>query len=852
MTIRGASTLSDQGALFVIDGVFAGNMNAINPADIESISVLKDASALAIYGSRAANGVIIVTTKKGRKGKLGIDLEQSYGFQKVVNTLPWANARQYADIVNRARDNDGEARFVGLDTEFDPTISSDIQSASLRTAPIANTNIRFYGGSEALTYSLSANIFDQVGIVRESDFSRKTLRSNTTFEKGKFKLQNVLGFSNRVINANPYFNRERDLLPVIPILDENGEFTGRVPSGADVGVTNVINSLGLATIEDRTVTDNRFVGNLNASYEFIKGLTYKLNLGLTYGVNNNFRFTPTYEFNTSSSGRREINELREVNAIVQTTLVENTLNYKRSFDKHTVDVVIGVTEEVFNRRTLGGVGREFTSEDIRVLSAAGNRAELISRDETTVLQSYLGRVNYSYDDRYRVTASLRRDASSLLGEGNKSNIYPSFALAWSLSNESFMENFSVLEDIKIRGSYGEIGSNNIRVYSLDPTISQNSNVPFGEGGQTTQNGVSIRIPVNPNLEWETTKQTDIGIEFTALQKKLNITMDYFDKKSEDIVVQVFTGAVSGQTGGSGRVDENIGDITNTGFEFSAGYTDKIGDLNFGVSANMTFLDNEVNKLSSAGAIASGSISSNTTNTTLTQVGQPVSSFYGYVVEGIYQTDAEAAADNTPGFSPRAGDFKFQDIDNNGVIDEDDQTFLGSPIPTFEYGLNINLDYKNFDLTLFFNGVAGNEIVNGTKYRGFFDPEGNFFSDALNAWTPENPNTNIPRNTIADLNNNKRASSFYVEDGSYFRLRNIQLGYSLPREVLETVKLSKVRLYVSAQNLFTITDYTGYYPEVGRNTRNGGPNGQPNLLSSGVDERSYPTARTVQAGVQVSF
>jgi len=412
VTIRGASTLSDRGALFVIDGVFAGNMNAINPADIESISVLKDASALAIYGSRAANGVVIVTTKKGRKGKLGIDLEQSYGFQKVVSTLPWANASEYATIVNTARDNDGEARFPGLDTNFDPSVNSDIQSASLRTAPIANTNIRFYGGSEALTYSLSANVFDREGIVRESEFSRKTLRSNTTFEKGKFKLQNVLGFSNRVTNANPFFNRERDLLPVIPIRDENGEFTGRTPNGfapdgtplfKNFGVSNVVNSLGLATIEDRTVTDNRFVGNLNASYEFIEGLTYKLNLGLTYRVNNNFRFTPTYEFNTSSIGRREINELREVNLVSQTTLIENTLNYKKTFDKHSVDAIIGVTEEEFNSRSVGGVGRRFANESIRVLSAADDRAQFISEDITTVLQSYLGRINYSYDDRYFVT-----------------------------------------------------------------------------------------------------------------------------------------------------------------------------------------------------------------------------------------------------------------------------------------------------------------------------------------------------------------------------------------------------------------------------------------------------------------
>jgi len=413
-----------------------------------------------------------------------------------------------------------------------------------------------------------------------------------------------------------------------------------------------------------------------------------------------------------------------------------------------------------------------------------------------------------------------------------------------------MEDFSALEDIKIRGSYGEVGSNNVSAYQLTAAINPQATAIFGDERQI---GSAITDAVNPDLIWETTVQTDLGLEFTALQKKLSFTMDYFNKESQDVVVPLQTGLIIGRPGR--RVDTNIGNVTNKGFEFSAGYTDKIGDLGFNISGNLSFLDNEVTKVGPTGEsnIISGSISSNTTNTTRTEAGQPISSFYGYIVEGIYQTDAEAAADNTPGVSPRAGDFIFKDLDNNGVIDRDDQTFIGSPIPTYEYGLNINLDYKNFDLTMFFNGVGGNEIVNGTKYRGFFDPEGNFFSNALNAWTPTNTNTDVPRNTILDPNNNKRASSFYVEDGSYFRLRNIQIGYSLPSEVLESIKLSRVRLYLSVQNAFTITDYSGYYPEVGRNTRNGGGrNGQPNLLSSGVDERAYPTARTFQGGIQVSF
>jgi len=298
ITIRGQSTLSNNGPLYVIDGVFAGNMSSLNPADIESISVLKDASSLAIYGSRGANGVIIIKTKTGKKGKLSIDIESSYGFQKAVNTIDYANARQYADIVNRANDNDGEARVLANDAEFNPNIDSDIQRASLRTAPISNTNVRLSGGGENLTYSMSANLLENEGIVRESDFTRKTLRLNTGFEKGRLKVHNNIGLSQSINNPNPYFNRERDLIPTIPIRNPDGSFAGVAPGSisaaspngnlAFTGPGNVINSLALATLEDRTVTNNNLIGNVDLSFEIFKGLTYKANLGLNYNINNNY------------------------------------------------------------------------------------------------------------------------------------------------------------------------------------------------------------------------------------------------------------------------------------------------------------------------------------------------------------------------------------------------------------------------------------------------------------------------------------------------------------------------------------------------------------------------------------
>lgn len=854
VTIRGSSTLSDAGPLYVIDGMLTGDMTTLNPSDIASISVLKDASASAIYGSRAANGVIIVTTKKGTKGDIKVDLDYSYGFQKSVNTIDWANARQYADIVNRARDNDGNPRFPANDAEFNPNIDSDIQKESLRTAGVMNANARIYGGSENSTYSLSFNHYDQEGIVKQSDYKRTTVRLNSSFTKGRFKLENTIGLTRSIDNPNPYFNKERDLIPTIAIYDNEGNFSAsdqpdNVSVGSFYGVGNIGNSLGLATLEDRTITRNSVLGNLAASYEIIDGLTYKMNLGLDYYADNNFRFTPTYYFNGATSGNNQFNELREVNTNYLSTLIEHTLTYSKEFDKHNVNVVGGYTDQVSETESLGALARNFPSNDIRVASAAEDKVDFPSQDLTKTIQSYFGRLSYSYDSKYLLTATIRRDGSSLFKKDLRWGTFPSFALGWNLGNESFMEDFKALTDIKLRASYGEVGSDNVAIYSLSPELNLNSEYPIGDS-QGRATGYSITKGINDDITWETSKTTDIGLEFRALEKKLSITMDYYIKKSEDVLVEL---GLPLYTGFGNRVPFNTASIENKGFEFLASYSDYISeDFSFSISGNFATLNNEVTALGDATPIIEGQFTSNGLKGTKTDVGQPVSSFFGYVVEGIYQTDAEALAANDNN-NPQAGDLRFKDIAGpdgtgpDGVIDENDQTFLGSPAPDFEYGLNLTANYKNFDLSLFFNGVAGNKILNGVRYRGYFDTEGPYLADALNAWTPTNTNTSIPRNTQSDPGFNRRPSDFYLENGAYFRLKNMQVGYTLPAEISERMKMSKLRIYGSATNLFTITDYSGYYPEVGRNTRS-----STRIFSSGVDEGAYPTARTFQLGLQISF
>ncbi|CDF79887.1 TonB-dependent receptor [Formosa agariphila KMM 3901] len=851
VTIRGSGTLSDAGPLYVIDGMLTGSMSSINPADIETISVLKDASASAIYGSRAANGVVIITTKKGKKGSLGIDTDYSYGVQKVINTLDWASASEYAEIVNRARDNDGNPRFPANDTEFNPNYTSDIQNESLRVAPVTNANVRFYGGGENSAFNLSLNHYDQEGVVKESGFERTTIRSNATLTKGKFRLENTIGLTRTVNNPNNYFNKERDLIPTIRTRDDDGNFSGSdIPSGPGspsfsgyYGVGSAINSLGLAAIEDRTVTRNTVLGNIGATFEIIDGLSYKLNLGLEYYADNNYRFTPEYEFNPASLGNSPYGELNETNTNFLSTLIENTLNYKKVFNKHSLDVLLGYTDQLSNSRSLGAVARNFPSNDIHVASAAQDRVQMPSQDLTKGIQSYFGRLSYTFDSRYLLTATIRRDGSSLFKEDLRWGTFPSIALGWNVSNEKFMEDVDLISNLKLRVSYGEIGSDNVSIYAIDPELNLNSEYILGTN-QGRVPGYSITKGVNSNIFWETTKTTDIGVEFGALNNRLNFTLDYYIKNSEDVLVSL---QLPLYTGFSNAVPFNTASIKNKGFEFLTSYNDQWGDFKFNASANFSVLSNEVTALGDATPIIGGSFTSNTINSTKTDVGQPISSFFGYVTDGIYQTDAEAQAANDSN-NPQAGDIKFKDLDGDGDIDDMDRKYLGNPNPDFVYGINLSGEYKNFDLNLFFNGVTGNKILNGSKYRGYFDTEANYFKDALNAWTPTNTNTSIPRNTQTDPGFNRRMSDFYLEDGAYFRLRNIQLGYSMPNDVLEKIKVSKIRFYVSATNLFTITDYTGYYPEVGRNNRGN----SVQIFNSGVDEGTYPTPRTFQFGIQASF
>jgi len=639
VTIRGSGTLSDAQPLYVIDGLLTNGIQNLNPADIENISVLKDASAAAIYGQRAANGVIIVTTKRGKPGKIAIDLDISAGFDEIINQLDFANARQYADIRNMSNDNDGQARAPANDTQFNPNIDTDIQDETLRSGALWNANLRVSGGSENATYSVSANRLAQKGILKADEFERSGLRVGTTFNKGRFKLEQNLNLTQTIRRPNLFFNDERDHIPTAPIYTGNPVFDGGYAGTATAdgslgfhGVEDVINSLGLAQLTERVITTNSVQGNIIASYELFDGFTYKLNAGIDYAATNNFTYTPTYLFAKANNAQNPNNELNERNTNFLSTLVENTLNYNKDFGKHTLGLLAGYTEQRTNVRFLQIDAQNFPSNEIRVASAAANLQAAPSEESISALRSYIGRVNYSFDSRYSFTSTFRRDGSSLFASDLRWGNFLSFAGAWNIINESFMEDQNIFDALKIRASYGELGSSNIDAYSIAPVLNTNSSIIDGGGNRIT--GFAQTAGINPLLQWETTTSTNIGADMAFLDNKLQITMDYFKKESADILVSL---PPSNFLGFGNDVPANAATIENKGFEFLASYNTSISeDFNIGISANFTTLDNVVTSLGNGVApIRGGDFTSNGDRPiTRPEPGQPIGVLHGLKFLGI--------------------------------------------------------------------------------------------------------------------------------------------------------------------------------------------------------------------------
>ncbi|MGB5818450.1 MAG: TonB-dependent receptor [Saonia sp.] len=868
--IRGAGTITGNSSpLYVIDGAIVESgvgggdpFATINPSDIASINVLKDASAAAIYGARAANGVIIITTKKGTSGKTNINFNTFTGFQSVTNTLDLLNSQQYQEVYNTARDNAGQTRIPNLDGTT-ITTNTDWQDAILQTGIIQSYELSASGGGEKTRYYTSIAHYNEEGIILSTGLERTTVRFNSTTELGKFTFGNSVTYSRSIFDRE-YEGNNFNVLnwairnsPTVEIFNPEsvGGFGGPTE---DDGNDRVLNPVAAQSLIESENTVNRLLGNVYGSYELFDGLEAKISLSADLINFKNRQFAPFFQ-QIPGAGVGSVVTL-DNGAFVDENrgdnnsfIIESTLNYRKDFGRHTVDALIGYTTQertssnISARNTGGSISVGFPVLDASVDDNGGAARGRITEIRTI---SYIGRMIYDYDNRYLATFNFRRDGSSIFSAGNYFDNFYSGSVGWVISNEAFLRDSKAITNLKLRASYGFLGNDRINANAARSTLQPNIRYILGINGEEVLGTARDRRVGNSALEWEKQEQLNIGLDASFLNNKITLTADYFVKTSDDLLLDFELP----ETTGFNNIIINSGEVENKGLELAVGYRDQFGDFSFGISANATFLANEVTRLTEGLDF----IGRNTSNLYGNQarnrieVGRPISSFFGYRVAGIYQSQDEIDNGPTPIGAAQPGDLRFADVSGpdgvpDGIINEEDQTFIGDATQDLQYGFSINMGYKGFDLSAQFQGVSGNDIWSDTKFNtNTYYLSGNQSTAVLNAWTPENPSNTIPRATT-DGTFFAQPSSFYVEDGSYLRLKNLQIGYTFQSDVLNRigVGLSNARIYFAGQNVFTITDYSGYDPEIGITNSNDG-----NAL--GFDNVSYPQARTLTMGLQLGF
>lgn len=858
MTIRIRGGNSIQGGnepLYVVDGYPLYNENgpAINPNDIESMEILKDASATAIYGSRGANGVIIITTKRGKAGRNNIQFESYYGVQTVRKKLGLLNATEFATLINEGianvnKDNQGVPGFPKPLTYTDEQIKAmgegtDWQDAVFRDAPMQNYQLTFSGGSDKTQYAVSGNYFDQQGIVLNTGYARGSVRVNLDQEINK-RLKLITSFTASRSKGNSV-NTDGDggggagvvygaliFSPTVPIYNADGTYTlNNRPGGILIS-----NPVALAKETKNITTITRVLGNVSAEYKIIEGLVFKTLIGANLGYNkNNFYLPRTVYAGASSNGIASI-----FTSQYAEWLNENTLSYKKTFDKvHRVNVLAGYTFQNANFEDVRANAQNFANDILfyNNLATAQQTNTGASNKYDWTLKSFIGRINYDYDSRYLLTLTGRIDGSSRFGEGNKNGFFPSGSVAWRISNESFMSGLPAISDLKLRASYGLTGNQEIGQYqSLGALGVQNYNF-----GNVLSVGYAPNRVGNPNLKWETTAQLDFGIDIGLLNNRIQVTADWYQKKTRDLLYNVSLPITSGYTTSL----QNIGKVKNQGVELAINSVNFTGGaFEWSTSFNIAYNQTEILDLGEVkGDIPSGGASGHLqlANSGILRVGQPIGVFYGLVTDGIFQNAEEIARSAQKTAKP--GERRFKDINGDGVVNSSDRVILGHAQPDYVFGLTNNFSYKGFDLAVFFQGVEGNSIFNLNRFEQESQTGVSNQSTAiLDRWTPTNPSQTIPR--AASVGQPYQVTSRQVEDGSYIRLRNIQLGYNLPRGLLKRAGLNNAKIYISGQNLWTITDYSGYDPEVSRF-------GQENL-SQGTDYGSYPASKIFLVGLNIGF
>ncbi|MBK8492998.1 MAG: TonB-dependent receptor [Saprospirales bacterium] len=855
LLIRGISTNGDNSPLYIVDGLQVSGIDNISPGDIESVDVLKDAASSAIYGARAANGVVIITTKKGSDTDGGtISYE---GFYSVSN--PWKlpemlGAQDYITLTREKFANGNQTsslETLGFPKEGDVTENTDWMSQIFEPGPIQNHRLT----AAMKNVYISAEYWDQNGVIggAKSNYKRYAVRLNASKDLNKYVSIGENLYINRTDNQSIGVNDAFGT--VIADAFAYDPLTGVYDDKKDYGFAQskwvqkeYINPLSRLFIRNNKGHADQVLGNIYLDISPLEGLTFRSDLGIDYSWYNFRSFTPDYVFHSAFTNVE--NDISQGYGFGESIQFENYLNYNKSFrDVHNLDVVVGTSYRTSDSENAGGSSSSIP-DAVKLLD---NWQYLNSGQDTTdltyggagvkyALISYYGRVRYDYANTYLFTATLRRDGSSNFGENNRWGLFPSFSAGWVISRERFFR-VKPISFMKLRASWGRNGSDRIAPLSYTATIENVFNYPFGID-QSLLTGAALATPPNPNVKWEESQQLDLGFEAELYEGLLTVEFDYYKKNTKDLLM---TRVIPGYIGATNNPVSNLGEIQNEGVEVSVSH--RLVRKGFSMTTRLSythFTNTVINVAGDAGFITGWSWPVRNTPITRMTEGFPVGHFVGYEADGIFQNEAEIfshlnAAGDLLQPNAKPGDIRFLDTNGDGVINTDDIANIGSPWPKHIVGLSINMQYKGFDVSGILSAQIGNQIfrayersdITFTNYQTFW----------LDRWTPENPSAEYPRLVSTDPNNNQRPSSFYVEDASFLRLRNLQVGYSLPADLLSKAHLSGLRIYFSANNLFTLTPYKGFDPDIGTNGW---------ILDTGIDKGYYPSNKTIGGGIKITM
>lgn len=841
--VRGIGTLNNASPLYIVDGMYMSSIDQINPSDVESIDVLKDASSSAIYGSRAANGVVIITTKSGKdsNGTPIFNATANIGVNAPSKYLDLCNAQQWADISTKARAVAG-LEPIEMAIDLNSKEDNDWQDIMFAPALMQNYYLSVQGGNKNVTYYNSFGYTNQDGTMKGTEFQRYTMQSKLDYRKGIFNMgTNILleYDQDKPIMGGVRGGMIGHTLLSVPTL---AKYNPDGSYGYQYGdVVNLFHPLGMVDDSQfrRRRNNAKVYANAYISVEPIKGLKYKFNFSPDFEFYRNSSYQGVYDYglNKGSKSLTNDNQTRTRNY-----LLENLLTFDRSFGAHKLSLLAGFTYQDTQYRYLHGEAMEMPDGILEIDAGASGFLSGGNSYHST-LTSLLGRVFYSYDNRYLISATIRRDGSSKFASDHHYSNFPSVSIGWNLSEEKFMKDrLPWLDQLKFRAGYGELGNQEVANYQYSAVVTTSINYPNSEGG--VLQGAFPKYFANPDIKWEATSMTNVGIDFMAMNSRLSLTMDYYIKKTRDILLAV---PIPPSTGAANNPVRNAGKIQNKGFEFNVGWRDQIGkDWSYSISFLGTFNKNKVLAMGSESQFITGGQVHGGTYTTKTLKGYPIGGFWLIPTEGYFNSEEEVKGYNKNGVliqpSAEPGDIKFKDVNGDGTINDEDRVYSGSPFPDFTYSVNGSVSYKNFDLSFTLQGVTGNKIYNATRLELSDVTRGtNYLTDVLDYWTPENHYAKSPRMIWTDPNRNARSESDrFLESGTYLRLRTIQIGYNLPANFLHLFK--SARVYVNIDNLFTITPYSGYSPDVNASS----------VYERGFDEFIYPNNRTYMLGVNVTF